>query len=52
MEYPAGWNFLFFFSLCFIVSGGLHQIVPEDIKAEAEQFAKEAIRDSDSEDDD
>lgn len=34
------------------VSGGLHQIVPADIKAEAEQFAKDAIRDSDSEDDD
>lgn len=34
------------------VTGGLHQLVPADIKAEAEQYAKEATKDSDSEGDD
>lgn len=32
------------------VTGGKHQMVPDDIKATAEQYAKEAIKDSDSED--
>ncbi len=35
-----------------LVTGGKHQLVPAEIKAEAEQHAKEAIKDSDSEDDD
>ena len=38
--------------LCIAVTGGKHQAVPSDIRAEAEQYAKEAIKDSDSEDDD
>lgn len=33
------------------VSGGLHQMVPADIRAEAEQFAKDALKESDSEED-
>ena len=34
------------------MTGGKHQWVPEDVKAEAEQYAKETLKDSDSEDDD
>ncbi len=41
---------MWFFVL--IVTGGKHELVPADIKAEAVQLAKEAIKDSDSEDDD
>ena len=33
------------------VTGGLHQSVPAEIKAEAEQFAKDSLKESDSEDD-
>ena len=33
-------------------TGGKHELVPADMKADAEQHAKEAIKDSDSEDDD
>lgn len=33
-------------------TGGLHQMVPEDVREEAIAFAKEAIKESDSEDDD
>lgn len=35
-----------------IVTGGKHQVVPADVKAEAEQYAEEATNDSDSDDDD
>jgi len=35
------------------VTGGKHEWVPEDVKAEAEQYAKDTLKDSDdSEDDD
>lgn len=34
------------------VTGGKHQVVPADIKAEAEQYAEAAINDSDSDDED
>lgn len=33
------------------VSDGLHQTVPADVKADAEQWAKDALKESDSEDD-
>lgn len=36
----------------YVVTGGRHQMVPAEIKAEAERHAKEAIKDSDSEDED
>ncbi len=39
------------FSL-FVVSGGVHEMVPREIREEAERLAKEALKDSDSEDDD
>ncbi len=39
------------FSL-FVVSGGVHEMVPQEIREEAERLAKEALKDSDSEDDD
>ncbi len=35
-----------------VVSGGVHEMVPQEIKEEAERYAKEALKDSDSEDDD
>ncbi len=35
-----------------VATGGKHEWVPEDVKTEAEQYAKEALKDSDSEDDD
>lgn len=34
------------------VTGGKHQVVPADIKAEAEKYAEQATNDTDSEDDD
>ena len=34
-----------------VVTDGLHQTVPADVKAAAEQFAKDALKESDSEDD-
>ncbi|XP_064403650.1 proteasome subunit alpha type-3-like [Halichondria panicea] len=34
------------------VSGGVHEMVPQEIREEAERLAKEALKDSDSEDDD
>lgn len=33
------------------VTDGLHQAVPADIKQAAEQFAKDSLKESDSEDD-
>ena len=33
------------------VTGGLHQTVPADVKAEAEQLAKDSLQESDTEDD-
>ena len=39
-------------SLLCTVSGGVHEMVPREVKEEAERFAKEALKDSDSEDDD
>ena len=43
--------FFFFFLYYNIVSDGLHQTVPTDVKADAEQWAKDALKESDSEDD-
>ena len=34
-----------------LVTDGLHQAVPADVKAAAEQFAKDSLKESDSEDD-
>lgn len=33
------------------VTGGMHQMVPKDIQEEAEQYAKDALKESDSEED-
>ena len=40
-----------FFSFA-TVTDGVHQVVPKEIKEEAERYAKESLKESDSEDDD
>ena len=34
------------------VTGGLHQLVPKDIREEAEKYAKDSLKESDSEGED
>lgn len=44
-------HLLIIFILFLLVTDGVHQTVPADVKAAAEQFAKDALKESDSEDD-